>query len=131
MKCGEKWGHNHKCPEKISLHILEELMELLPVEDAKEHSTDSSDSSEEEVFSLSQYATVGVQGKKTMKLHAMVNNQELLILIDSGSSCTFISETAATSLKCSVKAAPPVQVCVASGDKLQSAQQVSGFTFWT
>ena len=23
FKCGEKWGHNHKCPAHISLHVLE------------------------------------------------------------------------------------------------------------
>lgn len=64
-------------------------------------------------------------------LHAMVNNQELLILIDSGSSCTFVSENAASALKCNVKAAPLIQVSVANGDKLQSTQQVFDFTFWT
>jgi hypothetical protein len=29
MKCGEKWGRNHKCPDKIALHVLEEYLELL------------------------------------------------------------------------------------------------------
>ncbi|CAD6257974.1 unnamed protein product [Miscanthus lutarioriparius] len=27
MKCGEKWGRNHKCPEKVALHVLEQLQE--------------------------------------------------------------------------------------------------------
>lgn len=30
MKCGEKWGRNHKCPDKISLHVLEELIASHP-----------------------------------------------------------------------------------------------------
>ena len=29
MKCGEKWGRNHKCPEKVALHVLEQLQETL------------------------------------------------------------------------------------------------------
>jgi len=31
MKCGEKWGRNHKCPDKISLHVLEELLAIMPM----------------------------------------------------------------------------------------------------
>lgn len=65
-------------------------MELLPTDQPKDSGTDSSDSSEDEIFSLSHCASVSVQGKKTIKLHALVNNQELLVLIDSGSSSTFI-----------------------------------------
>ena len=26
MTYGEKWNRNHKCPEKVGLHVLEELM---------------------------------------------------------------------------------------------------------
>jgi hypothetical protein len=24
FRCGEKWSHNHKCPEQVPLHVLEE-----------------------------------------------------------------------------------------------------------
>lgn len=27
--CGEKWGHNHKCPQQVSLHVIEELWDAL------------------------------------------------------------------------------------------------------
>ena len=81
MKCGEKWGRNHKCPEKVSLHILEEVMDLLP--EASKFEPTSDESSDDEVFSLSQAATVGVQGRKTIKITGLVNSQEILILIDS------------------------------------------------
>jgi len=26
-KCGEQWGHNHKCPQHTSLHVVEELFD--------------------------------------------------------------------------------------------------------
>ena len=29
MKCGEKWGKNHKCPEKVAMHVLEEFLEAV------------------------------------------------------------------------------------------------------
>jgi hypothetical protein len=93
--------------------------------------SDSSDEDDAAVFALSHAATVGVQGKKTVKLHGLVNNQELLILIDSGSSATFISESTANALQCTLTPAPEIQVTVASGAKLQSNQQVLNFTWWS
>lgn len=38
FKCGNKWGHNHKCLEQIPLHVLEEILdsiELQSVDDSK------------------------------------------------------------------------------------------------
>lgn len=128
MKCREKWGRNHTCPDKIALHVLKEFIDVVTNECPTEQ--DSSDSSDEDeaVFSLSQSAAVGVQGKKTVKLHGIVNSQEILILIDSGSSSSFISESTAHRLHCNITPALNVQVTVASGDKLQSNQQVLYFT---
>lgn len=113
MKCGEKWGRNHKCPDKISLHVLEELLEIMPTEAPECDDPSSSDSSsDEKVFSLSHYAAVGIQGTKTIRLH--------VILIDSGSSGTFISDSTASQLNCPVSTVAPIQVTVANGAKMQS-----------
>lgn len=74
MNCGEKWGRNHKCPDKIALHVLEEYLELL-YEDSLAKSESSSDkSSDREIFSLSHCATIGIQGKKTIRLNAKVQD---------------------------------------------------------
>ena len=118
MKCGEKWGRNHKCPDKVSLHILEEVMDLFPEPNKSEPTSD--ESSEDEVFSLSQAATVGVQGRKTIKITGLVNSQEILILIDSGSSSSFLSQKTADTLKRDLTSAPPVTVTVANGEKILS-----------
>jgi hypothetical protein len=60
---------------------------------SEEHSDCSSQGSEAEILSLSYCATVGIQGKKTMRLKATIQQQEVLVLIDSGSSGTFINTT--------------------------------------
>ena len=80
---------------------------------------------------MSQAATVGVQGRKTIKITGLVNSQEILILIDSSSSSSFRSEKTADTLKCALTSAPPVSVTVANGEKLLSQQQVLNFTWWT
>lgn len=130
MKCGGKWGRNHKCPDKIDLHVLEEYLALMPTESPEEpddHSTD--DSSDGEVFSLSHNAAIGIQGKKTIRLAGKIADQDILILIDSGSSITFISESAVTRLNCKVQSVEEIQVSVASGAKLQSNLQVSNISW--
>lgn len=132
MKCGEKWGRNHKCPGKISLHVLEELLEIMPTEAPEDDNQSSCDSSsDEEVFALSHCAVVGIHDKKTIRLHGLVKDREILILIDSGSSGTFISDSTVAQLNCPVSTVAPIQVTVANGAKLQSYQMVSNFTWWS
>jgi len=36
MKCGGKWVRNHKCPNQVPLHILEEFLEDMNVNDTSE-----------------------------------------------------------------------------------------------
>lgn len=102
MKCGDKWGRNHRCPTTVPLHVLEELWDAI---NSPEHSDgeDLNTSSDEEILSLSVEALEGFQGKKTIRLQGLVHKQEVLILIDSGSSSTFISAAAAKRLGCQTK----------------------------
>jgi hypothetical protein len=40
--CGEKWSRAHKCPAQVPLHIIEELLEVLQIQDSSEtHSAKS------------------------------------------------------------------------------------------
>jgi len=59
-----------------------------------------------------------------------VGNKEILILIDSGSSCTFISDKIIQGLNCAVSDTAPVSVTVANGQKISSSQQVTDFQWW-
>jgi hypothetical protein len=87
MKCGEKWNRTHRCPKHIPIHILEEVLEAISVDDSQDEAQEAaSTSSEEEVLSLSVSAVEGVQGKKTMRLQGLVNNQEVLLSLSSVST---------------------------------------------
>jgi hypothetical protein len=78
MRCGEKWNKEHKCPEKVAMHVLDEVLAALQPDQSKEDpSDDSSDDDDEDIFTLSEFAAEGVQGKKTIKLSGMVNKQDL------------------------------------------------------
>lgn len=97
--------------------------------ESKEGSS-SDEEEDEQVFSLSSSTVEGVQGRKTIRLNGLVNNQEILILIDSGSSCTFISSKTVSILNCQVTSVTPVSVTVANGQNVTSDKQVSNFTWW-
>ena len=97
FKCGEKWGHNHRCSQKVSLHVLEELFDAIDTMD------DAADTDSEEEVEPDTVMAVGdpltTPKRKTMKLQGMVAGSEVLILVDSGSVATFISQHLATQLK--------------------------------
>ena len=52
MKCGEKWGKQHKCPNQIPLHILEEFLKAVQSPDESPDDNDLG-SSDEELLTLS------------------------------------------------------------------------------
>ena len=61
----------------------------------------------------------------------MVQDSEWLLLVDSGSSTTFISQAAVQKLQYSVQEAPLVHVTTANGDKLSSSIIVPEVTWYT
>lgn len=67
MKCGEKWERNHKCPQQVPLHVLEELWDVVHQEASSEEDMHSN-SSDEELLTLSLAALEGLQGRKTIRL---------------------------------------------------------------
>lgn len=88
-------------------------------------------SSEEEMLSLSWSANEGTQSKRTIRLQGLMNNQEILILVDSGSSSTFISSATAQKLQFHQEDTVSVQVTVANGSQISSTKIVKDVTWWT
>jgi 5S rRNA maturation endonuclease (ribonuclease M5) len=90
----------------------------------------SNHSSEEELLALSYCAAARIQGKKTMRLRGIINNHEVLILIDSGSSGTFVSDKLVRELKLKTFRVPQSQVSVADGSKMLSDSAVQDLTWF-
>jgi hypothetical protein len=131
MKCGEIYNPQHRCPKQVPLHVLEELWELCADPAEGNQSEANSTDSEEEVLTLSYSAMTGIQGKKTMRLHGTVNQHNMLILIDSGSSSTFICDKLVAIRQLQVTSVKAVQVTVADGGKINSDKMIVGFSWWT
>jgi len=94
FKCGEKWAHNHKCPQHIPLHVLEEILDAIePVEDGSDDESDTPLDSESPVLAISDKTEPKQPTRRTMKLLGTIGKQHVLILVDSGSIGTFVSNT--------------------------------------
>lgn len=80
---------------------------------------------------LSVNALLGSQNPKTIRLRAMVDNKVMLLLVDSGSSHTFIDQQLAYMLQCPTSPLHvSLRVKVANGEFMQCEQEVHGFKWW-
>lgn len=132
MKCGEPYSPQHRCPKQIPLHVLEEVLEVLQLDNITEDDSEgSAHESDEELLTMSSCAAQGLQGKKTMRLQGLLHHQELLILVDSGSSNTFISQEIVSKLKLPTVPIQSTQVSVANGDKLTCSAMIPQLKWWT
>jgi len=127
-KCAERWSRDHKCAESVQLHALQEVWELLQLEDSgsladQEGQVEGTPSGE--LFALSLAAVHGGKSPKTLKLSGVIQGKEVTMLVDSGSSHTFVSEQFSQSLSGSSMLQHPVQVAVADGTFIQCVSQFS------
>jgi hypothetical protein len=118
FKCGEKWGAQHQCSATVQLHCVEELLEIIEGSNSSDSFTTAPDDgveSDQELLCLSQQAMSGTENNACFRLQGVIQNREVLILIDSGSSGNFISSLLAEQLVGSVPLPTPVRVKVANG----------------
>lgn len=119
-KCGERWGQEHVCPATVQMHVVEELLALFTQDELAGPEVPKQDSEEADtICSLSIHALRGTTAEASgvIQLHAYMAGQEVLILVDSGSSASFINKhledkmTGAQQLqkKCLVKVADGTQ----------------------
>jgi hypothetical protein len=139
FKCGEKWGPGHKCPKAISLNAVEEIWKLF--DDHSEYSTEcpavDSDSGDE-LMHISVQAIRGTESSRTIRLQGYIAAHKAYMLIDSGSTHSFISQQLAASIPGWTVLTNPIQVRVANGSIIHCTHQlkhqvwgVSGYTFNT
>ncbi|WVZ64364.1 hypothetical protein U9M48_013891 [Paspalum notatum var. saurae] len=127
FKCGTKWGSQHKCPSSVSLHVVEELWQMVSEDSSTNEickyaeDTDSGD----ELMALSAQAVSGTATNKTIKLYGHIHCYSALMLVDSGSSYNFISEQFAAQLKAWRPLPKPIQVKVADGGILLCTHEIN------
>lgn len=133
FKCGEQYDPTHVCGQKQAatlnamedgegpVLLAEEVLNMLELQDV----------AEAQLLSLSIHAMAGSEGAETLRLRAMVGNQVFIILVDSGSSSSFIHSHLLTKTECEVQTVPSIAVKVANCEYLYSTQMVPEFTWWS
>lgn len=92
FKCGDKWAHNHKCDPTVQLHAVQEIWDMFQSTLEEPDSPDRT----ELCMAFSPEAFSGQVTPKTFKLYGSVQGHEVVILVDSSSTHTFISTTLAS-----------------------------------
>jgi hypothetical protein len=119
FKCGEKFSKEHQC-KKQGAQLLTiqvgEFGELL--NDETVHALELLDEPEVSAVQcclLSAQATSGTESSACIRIQASVGNQAMLLLLDSGSSHSFVDAAFAARLSCPTVPISPVPVQVANG----------------
>lgn len=98
--CGEKWSKDHKCSTSVQLHMVQELVSLLQDESNSSEQVEVQDEKEDLIaMAISQHAASGTEAAHSIRLRGWIQETELLMLIDSGSTNSFIDEQVAMKLK--------------------------------
>jgi hypothetical protein len=104
----------------LDVQLTYEVLNQLVVEDALA----------DEFYSLSLNAIAGTDQGEAMKVRAMVNNKVMLILVDSGSSHSFVSESFLHSVNIQALPTEPKQGQSANGEILITDHWVPGLEWW-
>ncbi|KAB5541338.1 hypothetical protein DKX38_014312 [Salix brachista] len=115
FNCDEVYTRGHQCKRLFWLDGIEESVQ---------GETEDHDIEEEFPPEISLHAIMGEHsGGKTMKIHGIIGNQHLLILIDSGSTHSFLGSQWVTTLGLTCEPKAGLQVMVANGNKIRSPGQ--------
>jgi hypothetical protein len=116
-RCAEKWFPGHKCASTVQLHAIEEVWDLLAIPESVE---DAPDQPEQIMMalSLSPAAWEGIDKGTTMRFAGRMQQHDILILVDSGSSHTFVSDRLRPQLSGVQELPRTISVQVANGQVL-------------
>lgn len=84
-----------------------------------------------EQLSLSLNALAGSEDSNCLRLRALVDNQVLLVLIDSSSSNSFLNANMLARINCETVVAPPIAVKVANGKYMHTTKLVPALSWWS
>jgi hypothetical protein len=133
FKCGDKYSKEHQCKRPAQLLLIEvgEFGEVLSDDAVQALELLEETAVPAACSQISVDALAGTAGEETIRIRALVGNQVMLLLIDSGSTHTFVTKQFAERAGCPISAAPAMPVKVANGQMMTSSEQVKGLTWWT
>lgn len=128
FKCGERWGKEHVCPAQVQMHVVEELLAMFSTEEIMGEGEEmyTAPSSPETLCALSLQAISGTDAPTVVQIHAWIQGKEILLLVDSGSTTSFINDQLASHMSNIQKLPSRCRVKVADGSEMLCTEFVSG-----
>lgn len=133
--CAEKWSKCHKCADTVQLHAIQELWDMMSI-DQPESEGEFEDSVEQLMLLLSTEVASANTPSKAFRIRGQLQGMDMLMLLDSGSSHSFLNSVCTTDLLGFVSMDTPLSVKVANGNvllclvELPNAEwSVQGITF--
>lgn len=91
--CGERWGREHRYPTNVPLHVVEELLQMLSTRDMESMQDGGClGGNAENCAVISCHAVNGTESSRAAQLHGWLGCKEVLLLMDSASSWSFIRQ---------------------------------------
>ena len=123
-KCGDKYYPKHQCRCQLLLLEKDTGGEL---EEEWDGTQESRESGKEDNGEISLHALKGLTDNKIIKVEGKVKEGNLLILIDSGSTHSFLDKGTTKKLKCPLTGTQPLSVTVVNGSKVLSSSACPRF----
>ena len=131
FRCGDKYSKEHQCKKPLQLLTIQlgEHGEIL-TGDAVQALELLTEPTTAECCQISAHAVLGADNTETIRIRALVGNQVMLALVDSGSSHSFVDENFAKRASLDLVSVPAVKVTVANGQAMESKFQTPNLTWW-
>lgn len=105
---------------------MQEVWDLLAIDDSSELPDESS---EQLLLALSHEARVGSQGPRTIQFHGEIQGHKIVVLVDSGSSASFLAASLAAQFPQLQQTPFSAAVRIANGHILQCSSAILGCQF--
>jgi hypothetical protein len=127
-KCNAKWSKDHQCEPEV-LHAVEAFWEFCTDEEEPEEESDTTEVTEQVCLAISKAAVSGSPAIRTVRLVGYIADIPVQILVDSGSSSSFINSALVPRIPsvCAVPMSAAVQI--AGGGILQCTQLLCQVTW--
>lgn len=126
MRCGEKWQPGHKCSPALQLHVLQEVWDLCheDLSESRDEVEAPAKQTQQAFMLLSTAATTGVSAHRTLQLWGKIHDRDISILVDSGSSHSFLSTSLASIVPGVKPLSKTVQVKVTDGNSVPCSSEI-------
>lgn len=124
-RCAEKWHRGHVCNATVQLHAIQEVWDLFPANDSTSAQLDCPMEDEHVFLAVSSATVSGKVTPRSLQLLGTIQQISVSILIDSGSSNSFISQDIVCKLAAMNLVSTCARVKVANGGIMQCNQILS------